>query len=52
MPKVGIWCSKSAGSSVGAPASYTLEGPPLKIIAVGFLATISATDMVEGTISE
>ena len=45
-------CSNSDGSRVGAPGSYTLEGPPLKIIAVGFFAIISSTGMLDGTISE
>ncbi|BFO14632.1 hypothetical protein SHKM778_10200 [Streptomyces sp. KM77-8] len=35
----------------GAPSSYTDEGPPDRMIAAGFLARISSTGMVLGTIS-
>ncbi len=35
----------------GAPSAYTDEGPPERMIAAGFLASISATGMVLGTIS-
>ncbi len=35
----------------GAPSSYTDEGPPERMIAAGFLARMSATGMVLGTIS-
>ena len=36
----------------GAPSAYTLDGPPESTIAAGFLASISATGIVWGTISE
>ncbi len=52
MPKTGIPVSKSSASRLGAPGAYTLAGPPLRMIAAGDFATISATDMVCGTISE
>ncbi len=51
MPKTGTPASNSARSSCGAPSSYTEEGPPDRMIAFGFLASISATGMVDGTIS-
>ncbi len=35
----------------GAPSSYTDEGPPERMIAAGFFASISAAGMVLGTIS-
>jgi len=35
----------------GAPSAYTDEGPPERMIAAGFLASISSTGMVLGTIS-
>src|SRR5690242_12951843 len=35
----------------GAPSAYTDEGPPERMIAAGRLASISATGMVDGTIS-
>ena len=36
----------------GAPSAYTLEGPPESTIAPGPRASISATGIVWGTISE
>jgi hypothetical protein len=36
----------------GAPSAYTEAGPPDKMIALGLRASISATGMVCGTISE
>ena len=36
----------------GAPSAYTDDGPPDSTIAFGFLASISATGIVCGTISE
>ena len=44
--------AKSAGSKVGAPASYTDDGPPERTIAFGFFASISEMGIDEGTISE
>ena len=52
MPKVGTPAVSSAGSTVGAPGSYTLDGPPDRMIAAGFFASISGTGPVCGTISE
>lgn len=51
MPKTGTPDSKSSRSRRGAPSAYTEEGPPERMIAAGFLASISATGMVLGTIS-
>ncbi len=51
MPKTGTPASKSSRSRRGAPSSYTDEGPPERMIAAGFLARMSATGMVLGTIS-
>ena len=51
MPKTGTPASKSAPSRRGASSAYTEEGPPERMIAAGFLASISATGMVLGTIS-
>ena len=42
----------SAGSTRGAPGSYTLDGPPDRISAAGLRATISSTGVSPGTISE
>ena len=36
---------------LGAPSAYTEDGPQERMIARGFLASISATGMVDGTIS-
>ncbi len=52
MPKTGTSLSNRPGSSAGAPGSYTLDGPPDRMIAAGFLASISATGIECGTISE
>ncbi len=51
MPKTGTPASKIARSRDGAPSAYTDEGPPERMIARGFFASISATGMVDGTIS-
>lgn len=51
MPKTGTPASKMARSRRGAPSAYTDEGPPERMIAFGFLASISSTGMVLGTIS-
>jgi len=52
MPNTGTWLANMAGSSTGAPVSYTLDGPPDRMIAAGFRASISATGVECGTISE
>src|SRR3954467_317692 len=52
MPKTGTSLSNSAASRPGAPGSYTLDGPPDRMIAAGSLASISATGIECGTISE
>jgi hypothetical protein len=52
MPNVGIPAWKIAPSMVGAPGAYTDEGPPERMIAAGFLASISPTGMSCGTTSE
>src|SRR3954471_19805244 len=51
MPSVGTPASNRPSGTGGAPGSYTEAGPPDKMIAFGRLASISATGMVEGTIS-
>ena len=52
MPSTGTPASKIAGSTEGAPSSYTEDGPPDRMMAAGSLASMSATLMVWGTISE
>src|SRR5215510_1683778 len=52
MPNTGTPRSNTAGSSWGAPSSYTLDGPPDSTIACGSLALISSMDAVCGTTSE
>src|SRR6478735_3711292 len=52
MPNTGTSLSNRAASRPGAPGSYTLDGPPDRMIAAGFLASISATGIECGTISE
>jgi hypothetical protein len=37
---------------VGAFSAYTLDGPPDKIIALGFFSLTSSALIVDGTISE
>lgn len=51
MPKTGTPASKISRSRRGAPSAYTEDGPPERMIAFGLLASISATGMVDGTIS-
>lgn len=51
MPKTGTPASNSERSRLGAPSAYTEDGPPDRMIARGFLASISATGIVDGTIS-
>ena len=43
---------KISASTFGAFCAYTLEGPPDKITALGFLAFTSAAVIEDGTISE
>src|SRR3954453_17476356 len=52
MPKTGTSEEKIERSTAGAPAAYTDEGPPERINAAGLRASISATGIVCGTISE
>src|SRR4051812_5675689 len=52
MPNTGTPRSNTAGSSCGAPSSYTLEGPPESTMACGSLALISSMDAVCGMTSE
>src|SRR5215470_319804 len=52
MPRTGTpEVSRPAGAG-GAPGAYTEDGPPDKMIAAGFRASISAALIVDGTISE
>ena len=52
MPITGTPAVKRAAFTLGALSAYTEEGPPERITAVGFLASMSSTGMVCGTISE
>jgi len=52
MPNTGTPASNTSASTLGAPGSYTELGPPDRMIALGSRASISATGMVCGTISE
>src|SRR3954464_251614 len=52
MPNSGTPDVYSSGSTDGAPSTCTDAGPPERMIAFGFMACISANDIVRGTISE
>src|SRR3954453_6399189 len=52
MPSTGTPAWNSAGATNGAPAAYTEDGPPDRMIGAGSLASRSWTDAVCGTISE
>ena len=52
MPKTGTPAVKTETSIPGAPSAYTEDGPPESTIAFGLRASISATGIVCGTISE
>src|SRR5580765_7081302 len=52
MPNTGTSEAKIDGSTAGAPAAYTEDGPPDRISAAGLRASISAMGIVWGTISE
>src|SRR4051794_18166497 len=52
MPNTGTSLSNRPASSTGAPGSYTLDGPPDRMTAAGSFASISATGIECGTISE
>src|SRR5215467_10822675 len=52
MPRMGTPDSSSPAGAGGAPGAYTEDGPPDRMIADGFLASISAAGIVDGTISE
>src|SRR6478752_6038110 len=52
MPNSGTPEVYSSGSTDGAPSTCTDAGPPERMIAFGFIAAISANDIVRGTISE
>src|ERR1700734_2599982 len=52
MPKTGTPASNSPAGAAGGPSAYTDAGPPDRMIAFGFLASISGTGIVDGTISE
>src|SRR5215207_3132449 len=52
MPNTGTPRSNTAGSSCGAPSSYTLDGPPDSTMACGSLALISSMAAVCGMTSE
>lgn len=52
MPKTGTSAVNTPASICGASGAYTLAGPPERMIAAGFFASISATGIECGTISE
>jgi hypothetical protein len=52
MPKTGTPAVNTSASTCGAPGAYTEEGPPERMIALGLRASISATGIECGTISE
>ena len=52
MPKTGTPEVKIEVSMPGAPSAYTDDGPPLRMIAFGLRASMSATGSECGTISE
>src|SRR6478736_9341108 len=52
MPSTGTPSSYTAGSIVGAPSTWTLFGPPLKMIPLGSRAATSAAVIEWETISE
>ncbi len=52
MPKTGTPAVNRWSSIAGAPSAYTDDGPPDRMIALGCFASISATGIVCGTISE
>src|SRR5215510_8527755 len=52
MPNTGTPASNRSGSTCGAPGSYTLDGPPDRMIAAGSRASIAATGVSCGTSSE
>src|SRR5437660_2152278 len=52
MPSTGMPRSKIAGSARWAPGSYTLRGPPERMIPFGERRRISPAEMEAGTISE
>src|SRR5260370_42584437 len=51
MPSTGMPRSKIAGSARWAPGSYTLRGPPERMIPFGERRRISSAEMEAGTIS-
>ena len=52
MPSSGTPACSRPGGAGGAPSAYTEAGPPDRMIAFGFIASISAAGMVAGTICE
>ncbi len=52
MPSTGTPASNRAGPTNGAPVAYTDDGPPDRMMAAGFLASICSVVNVCGTISE
>ena len=50
--RLGARRATLAGSMLGAPSTWTDFGPPEKLMPAGRRASISATGMVWGTISE
>ena len=52
MPKIGIFRLRMFLSKVGAFFEITLEGPPDKIIALGFIRMIVFNVVLDGKTSE
>ena len=52
MPKTGTPAVNTSVEMPGAPSAYTEDGPPDRMIALGLRASMSATGIVCGTISE
>jgi hypothetical protein len=51
-PSTGTPARSASGSTCGAPDSYTLEGPPLRISPAGLRSFSSAQGVVPGTSSQ
>ncbi len=52
MPSTGSPASSRPDGAGGAPSAYTEAGPPDRMMALGWRASISSAGMVDGTISE
>src|SRR5437660_2280143 len=52
MPSTGTPARSASGSTCGAPGSYTLAGPPLRISPAGWRSLSSGHGVVPGTSSQ